>query len=226
MSDAETSATTPNPITLTAIEARILGSLIEKQATTPEVYPLTLNALVTACNQKTSREPVMNLAPGEVGQCLRALDNRRLTYRTVSSRADRWEHRVDKALELTPGHLALIGMLLLRGPQTIAELLTRTSRLHAFADAETLTYQLERLIPRGLVVKLPRQVGQREERYMHLLCGPIDVSTLAVQKQSHQVDTRDELEEKFNQQQAKIAELETRIELLEEQLGNLLSELK
>lgn len=208
-------------IVFTPVEARILGCLIEKQATTPETYPLTLNALVTACNQKTSREPVMNLDPGEVGQALRALDNRRLVSRTISSRADRWEHKVDRVLELPPGSLALIGLLLLRGPQTINELLTRSSRMHAFNDTEQLMYQLERLIPRGLVLKLPRQSGQREDRYMHLMCGPIDVAALSLAA-SFSSDKSVALDsQQIHEQNSKIEELEARIADLEQRLARL-----
>lgn len=206
---------------LTPVEARILGSLVEKQATTPEAYPLTLNAIVTACNQKTSREPVMNLDPGEVGQALRLLDNRRITQRTLSSRADRWEHRLDKALDLPPGQLALISIMLLRGPQTLNELLTRTSRLHSFADMEQLNYQLERMLQRGLVIKLPRQSGQREERFMHLLCGPVDATAWAMPASAaNDSDAAApgliaEQAARIDMLEAKIVELEARIAKLE-----------
>ena len=129
---------------LDAIEIRILGALIEKQATNPETYPLTLNALVLACNQKTSREPVMSLTQGQVGHSLRALEGRGFTRLVMGSRADRWEHRVDKALELVPAQVILLGLLFLRGPQTLNELLTRSSRMHDFEDTEQVQHQLER----------------------------------------------------------------------------------
>ena len=119
---------------LNSIEIRILGSLIEKQATHPETYPLTLNALVLACNQKTSREPVMNLTPGQVGQSLRALEGRGFTRLVMGSRADRWEHKVDKELELVPPQVILLGLLFIRGPQTLNELLTRSGRMLDFED--------------------------------------------------------------------------------------------
>jgi len=119
-------------------EIRILGCLIEKQATNPETYPLTLNALVLACNQKTSREPVMNLSPGQVGQSLRALEGQGFTRLVMGSRADRWEHRVDKALELVPAQVILTGLLFLRGPQTVNELLTRSGRMHDFEVSTVL----------------------------------------------------------------------------------------
>jgi uncharacterized protein YceH (UPF0502 family) len=145
---AEHDTDTPEP-RLNSTEIRILGCLIEKQATNPETYPLTLNALVLACNQKTSREPVTNLSQGQVGQSLRVLEGQGYTRLVMGSRADRWEHRVDKALELVPAQMILIGLLFLRGPQTVNELLTRSGRMHDFEDAEQVVHQLERQIARG-----------------------------------------------------------------------------
>ncbi len=160
---------------LSAVDARILGSLVEKQATTPETYPLTLNALVLACNQKTSRDPVMNLTPGQVGQSLRQLEGRGLVRLVMGSRADRWEHTLGKGLELVAPQVALLGLLFLRGPQTLNELLTRSNRLHDFDDVEQIRHHLERLAGRGLAVHLERRAGQREERYMHLLGSQADL---------------------------------------------------
>jgi len=199
---------------LTPVEGRVLGSLIEKQATTPEVYPLTLNALVLACNQKTSREPVMNLEPGQVGLALRKLEGRGLVHLVMGARADRWEHRVDKALELIPPQLALLALLLLRGPQTASELLTRSGRLHAFEDSEQVQYQLGRLISRGHAIQLPRQSGQREERYMHLLYGPVDPAMLAAPQRPPAPEPDAGLLQR-------IEALETRVAELEQQLAEL-----
>ena len=165
-------------VPLTAVEARTLGCLIEKQATTPEAYPLTLNALVIACNQKTSREPVMNLTQGQVGQSLRALEGRGFAKLVMGSRADRWEQRLDKALELVPAQLILCGLMFLRGPQTVNELLTRSGRMHDFEDSEQVLHQLERLIARGLALHIPRQAGQREDRYTHALGDPADIEAI------------------------------------------------
>ncbi|KPW72541.1 hypothetical protein ALO81_04637, partial [Pseudomonas cannabina] len=144
-SSSESPATT-EALQLNSTEIRILGCLIEKQATNPETYPLTLIALVLACNQKTSRDPVMNLTQGQVGQSLRALEGHGLTRLVMGSRADRWEHKVDKGLELVPAQVILTGLLLLRGPQTVSELLTRSNRMHDFEDSEQIVHQLERLI--------------------------------------------------------------------------------
>lgn len=200
---------------LDATEARVLGSLIEKQATTPETYPLTLNALITACNQKTSREPVMNLEQGQVMRTVRALESRELVRCVMGARADRWEHKLDKALELTPPQLTVIGLLLLRGPQTVNELLTRSQRMHNFEDAEQVYHVLQRLIQRELVMQIPRQSGQREDRYMHLLCGEVDISKLPPARRSETAasahDDRDELLGRIEELERRMAELEGKL---------------
>lgn len=227
MTESETEGTAAEPAAdasptlplLTPIEARLLGCLIEKQATTPEVYPLTLNAAVLACNQKTSREPVMNLDPGEVGHALRELENRGLVYSNYSGRANRYEHRFDKIYHVTPEQRALLAVLLLRGPQTINELLTRTERLARFADADAVRYTLERLATRqpAKVVCVGRAPGQREERYMHLLCGPVEVSSWAGSAAADAGDdtsprgaAREALEQRIAALEARVDELERR----------------
>lgn len=198
-------------------EIRILGALIEKQATSPESYPLTLNALVLACNQKTSREPVMNLSPGQVGQALRVLEGQGMTRLQMGSRADRWEQRVDKALELVPAQLVLLGLLFLRGPQTINELLTRSNRLHAFEDAEQVQHQLERLVSRELAVHLPRQAGQREDRYTHALGDPAEIEAILAARQQggERSGGGGVSEERIEALEARIAALEARLAELE-----------
>ncbi|HDS1735223.1 MULTISPECIES: DUF480 domain-containing protein [Pseudomonas] len=199
-------------------EIRILGALIEKQATSPESYPLTLNALVLACNQKTSREPVMNLSPGQVGQALRALEGQGLTRLQMGSRADRWEQRVDKALELVPAQLILMGLMFLRGPQTINELLTRSNRLHEFEDGDQVQHQLERLISRGQAVHLPRQAGQREDRYTHALGDPAEIEAILAARQQGATERSSAgsvAEERIEALEARIAALEERLAQLE-----------
>ncbi|EKT4466735.1 DUF480 domain-containing protein [Pseudomonas putida] len=200
-----------------SIEIRVLGSLIEKQATNPETYPLTLNALVLACNQKTSREPVMNLSPGQVGQALRTLEGQDMTRLQMGSRADRWEHRVDKALELVPAQLVLMGLMFLRGPQTLGELLTRSNRLHDFDDVEQIQHQLERLIARGLALHLPRQAGQREDRYTHALGDPADIEAILAARQQG----GGERSAGSNVSQERIDALEARVAALEARLAEL-----
>ncbi|MDR9753724.1 DUF480 domain-containing protein [Pseudomonas sp. SZMC_28357] len=201
---------------LNSTQVRILGALIEKQATSPETYPLTLNALVLACNQKTSREPVMNLAQGLVGQNLRQLENSGFAKLVMGSRADRYEHRVDKALELVPAQLILMGLLFLRGPQTVNELLTRSGRMHDFEDTEQVLHQLERLIARDLALLIPRQPGQREDRYMHALGDPADIDTLLAARQQPS-----ERSSGSGVSAERIEELEARIAALEERLARV-----
>ncbi|QXG45224.1 YceH family protein [Pseudomonas viridiflava] len=207
---------TAETLQLNSTEVRILGCLIEKQATNPETYPLTLNALVLACNQKTSRDPVMNLTQGQVGQSLRALEGQGLTRLVMGSRADRWEHKVDKGLELVPAQVILTGLLFLRGPQTVNELLTRSNRMHDFEDAEQVVHQLERLIARGLATLIPRQAGQREDRYMHALGNPEDLQALLAQRQN--APDRSTATGASNE---RIEELEARVAALEERLARL-----
>jgi uncharacterized protein YceH (UPF0502 family) len=200
---------------LNSCEARVLGCLIEKQATTPESYPLTLNAVVLACNQKTSREPLMNLTPGQVGQSLRSLEGRGLSRLVMGSRADRWEQRSEKALELVHAQVIITGLLLLRGPQTLNELLTRSQRMHDFDDAADLQHQVERLIGRGLACLVPRQAGQREDRYMHLLGNPADLQAALSARPSERSDSHTSSSERFEALETRIATLEARLAHLE-----------
>ncbi|MCA1798875.1 MAG: DUF480 domain-containing protein [Xanthomonadaceae bacterium] len=202
---------------LTPTETRILGCLIEKQATTPDVYPLTLNALVTACNQKTSRDPVMNLSPGEVGHTLRDMAERELVRLVPGGRADRWEHRADKALDLTKPQRILIGLLFLRGPQTSPELLGRSERMHKFENTAEVQEEIERLRGRGYVTQLARHGGQRETRYGHLFSGEPNMQPLApraVARESEREPVREPLAQQPNLE-TRIADLEARVAALE-----------
>lgn len=160
---------TPQP--LSAIEARILGCLIEKEATTPDVYPLTVNNIVMACNQKTARDPVMALEQGAVHHALRQLEVRGLVRSQHTARAERYGHRFETVYGLTPPQTALMSLLMLRGPQTVHELHGRSERLAKFESADEVARVLERLIQKepALVAILPRKPGQREDRYRHLL---------------------------------------------------------
>ncbi len=172
-------AAMPEPDTgidhLTPAQARVLGSLVEKEATTPDLYPLTANAVHLACNQKTSRDPVMSLEPGAVGHALRELEARRLVASVHGARAQRYEHRFAQVYSVTRQQQALLAMLLLRGPQTASELLARCERMAPFDGVDQVREVLERLVQRApaLAVNLGRAAGQREDRFMHLLCGPV-----------------------------------------------------
>jgi uncharacterized protein YceH (UPF0502 family) len=162
---------------LNAVEARILGAMMEKELTTPENYPLTLNSLTLACNQKSSRDPQVELTQGEVGSCIRRLQERHLVSGESGSRADRYAQQLTKFLDLDTAAQAVLNIMLLRGPQTLNELLTRSQRMWQFQDVAAVETAVNALAqgaePR--VQKIPRQSGQREDRYMHLLCGKLAI---------------------------------------------------
>jgi uncharacterized protein YceH (UPF0502 family) len=162
---------------LTPIQARVLGCLMEKKETTPEQYPLTLNGLKNACNQKTARSPVTNYKEGEIGHTLRELESLGWVREAWGSRVAKYEHDAGKVLSLQSKGLALLCPLMLRGPQTPGELKTNAHRLYEFGDLDDVQYTLQRLIEHEppLAVSLPRQPGQKEVRYAHLLCGEPDI---------------------------------------------------
>ena len=164
-------------ITLDEVECRVLGSLLEKEVTTPEYYPLSLNAVVNACNQKSNRDPVMNLDEGVVRQTLRSLEGQSLV-RSVSpadSRVTKYEHRLQEAFNFYRHETAILCLLLLRGPQTPGELRSRSERMHSFDDLSAVQSSLQHLMKREppLVKPLPRQPGTKETRYAHLLSGDV-----------------------------------------------------
>lgn len=207
---------------LDAIEARILGCLVEKAATTSEVYPLTINAVVAACNQKTSRDPLMHLEPGAVAHALREMEGRGLVRIAPSSqRALRYEHRFDTVYGVTTRQRAALCVMLLRGPQTLGELLTRTERLAEFPGLDDVRDTLDRLIQRepAMVVRLGRAPSQREDRYMHLLGGPIDPASFAGTATAPST-ARGDLAERVAQLEAEVAGLHDEIAALREQHRN------
>ena len=159
-----------------AVEIRVLGSLIEKQRTTPDVYPLTLNALRLACNQSTNRDPVVDYDENAIRGAIERLVQRK--WATLASwsnrRSMKYRQTLDRALELSEPEVSILAVLMLRGPQTPGELKSRTERLHSFGDMSELTGTLDRLIQRDLVARLDRRPGQREERYQHQLSDEID----------------------------------------------------
>jgi uncharacterized protein YceH (UPF0502 family) len=171
------------PEILNETEARIVGSLVEKQLTTPEYYPLTLNALVNACNQKSNRDPVVNYDESTVTAVLERLRDRNIVYVYYgsTSRVPKYKHMLPSIYELEPDELAVICVMLLRGPQTLGELRTRTERLFNFAGLGEIQETLDRLARRDdpLVARLPVQPGQKEARFAHLLSGDVDVEALA-----------------------------------------------
>ena len=160
-------------IELSAVEARVLACLMEKQRTTPDQYPLTLNALTTACNQKSSRHPVMSLDQATVGHTVNVLRDRGLIHASFSGRTERYDHKMGGALHLRREGLAVLTVLMLRGPQTLGEIRTNSARLAEFPSLDAVATMVRELIERTppLVTELPRAAGRRDERYAHLLCG-------------------------------------------------------
>lgn len=161
-------------ITLTPIEARVLGSLLEKELATPEYYPLSLNALTNACNQKSNRFPVLTLSEEEISRALKSLQEKQIVCRSESGRVAKYWHNFTKRYNLITREAALLCLLLLRGQQTAGELRTRSDRLCSFETLEEVAQSLDSLAEIGLVRQLARQPGQKEQRYMHLLAGEPD----------------------------------------------------
>jgi hypothetical protein len=182
------------PIVLTPAQARVLGALIEKEVTTPDYYPLSLNALVNACNQLTNREPVMHLDEEEVRLALRRLEDHGLAGRArgADGRVTKYEHWLGEAFNFTRAETALISVLLLRGPQTPGELRGRTDRLHRFDEIGEVLAGLQKLMERdpSLVAVLPRQPGTKEARYAHLLSGPVESAVVPDQVSTAHVAAR------------------------------------
>jgi uncharacterized protein YceH (UPF0502 family) len=164
---------------LTHVEVRVLGSLVEKDATTPDYYPLSLNALINACNQKSNRDPFMELHEDEVREALSSLQEKRLTgpVNSADSRVTKYEHRMQEVYNFSRGENAILCVLLLRGPQTPGELRGRTERIHRFEDLDEVQSALQRLMQREppLARVLPRQPGTKEARYVHLFSGDVEV---------------------------------------------------
>jgi uncharacterized protein len=162
---------------LTHADIRVLGSLIEKEQTTPEYYPLSLNALVNACNQSSNRDPVVAFDEGTVARSIEALRHRGLVRATrgIDARVTKYAHRVDDVMGLHAREVVLLCVLMLRGAQTTGELRTRTSRMETFEDLAEVEATLAALTVKELVVRLPRQPGQKEVRYTHLLAGEVPV---------------------------------------------------
>jgi uncharacterized protein YceH (UPF0502 family) len=167
---------------LSLLEARVLGVLVEKAHTVPDSYPLSLNALIAGCNQKTARDPVVNATDAEVQGAVDALKSLHLAAESSGSRVTRYEHNMGRAMALPGQSVALLATLLLRGPQTVAELRANSERLHRFADLSAVEGFLNELAERSdekggpLVVKLPRAPGSREARWAQLLCGAVDLT--------------------------------------------------
>ncbi len=163
---------------LSAIELRVLGALMEKQLTTPDAYPLTVNSIGTACNQKSSRDPISHYQPGDLKRTLMQLEEKKFVLQEYGSRAEKYSQRFIKHLELGKKQQALLCVMMLRGPQTVSELDTRTQRMCEFTNREDLEYCIDRLCDREVpyAIRLGQQPGQRGERISHLFCGTPDVT--------------------------------------------------
>jgi uncharacterized protein YceH (UPF0502 family) len=204
-------------ILLTPVEARVLGALLEKEATTPEYYPLSLNALVSACNQKSNREPVMQLTEDDVRQALYHLESDRLAgeARGADSRVAKYEHYVQEVFNFTRGESAVLCVLLLRGPQTPGELRGRTERIHRFDEIEDVLSVLQRLMQREspIVTALQRQPGSREIRYAHLLFGEVSSLEAAPAETPGRIDPDrlQQLESEVALLRQEVAELKARV---------------
>jgi len=208
-------------ILLSPVEARIIGCLLEKQVTTPDQYPMSLNGVVTACNQKSNREPVMTLAETGVQDALDMLAKKHLvtSFSGSGQRVVKYEHRFCNSefgqLKFSAAELALVATLLLRGPQTPGELRTRSARLHEFADMAELERTLENLAAREdgpFVVRLAREPGKRESRYMHLFSGEVDEAALPASSDAPESGDLTE----------RVAELERQMVEMQRQLAQLL----
>lgn len=165
---------------LSAIELRVLGALMEKQLTTPDTYPLTLNSLANACNQKSNREPVTNYHEGELKRCMQGLEDKKFVRVEMGSRSDKYTQQFIKQLDLGRKHQALLCVMMLRGPQTLSELDTRTQRMGEFIDREDLLHHIDRLCVRQTpyALRMAQQPGQREGRICHLFSGKPDVGSV------------------------------------------------
>ncbi len=208
--------TAPPPLILTPLEARILACLMEKELTTADNYPLTLNSLTLACNQKSSREPVMNLSLAEVNHGVKELDERELLRIEYGDRAQRISQRLRQALKIDRRAQAVLAVLMLRRPQTLNEIRIRTERMVEFEGTEEIEQILAKFMQRQppLAICLPRGAGQREDRYAHLLCGEPEIEALPPEAEAPRRPVVDA--DRMEQLEARVATLERQVaELLE-----------
>jgi uncharacterized protein len=205
---------------LTPTEARVLATLMEKARTVPDSYPLSLNAVVAGCNQKSSREPLMNVSDAQAQEALDSLKLLTLVFQSSGSRVARWEHNFQRGVGVPEQSAVLLGLMMLRGPQTAGELRINSERWYRFADISSVEAFLEELQDRSdakggpLVVKLPRAPGMREQRWAHLLCGPVELGAeTEAPVPQHAIEVRIEALE------TEVAALRCTLQNLCEQLG-------
>ena len=196
---------------LTSVSARVLGCLLEKETTTPDLYPLTLNSLLTACNQSSSRHPVTNYTADDVTEAIRLLSEDYLVTKVLGGRAPKYEHELSDILDLTNAERAILTVLLLRGTQTTGELKQRTDRLHTFQDLSEIEEILTGFIdyPHGpLVARIPSGAGRRVETFRHLLAEEAGPSSTTEASQSETSDWRQEMEDRITSLESTVAQLQ------------------
>jgi len=223
--------TTADPIFLTLAQARVLGALVEKEVTTPDYYPLSLNALINACNQRSNREPVTDLDEEAVRQALHGLEDMKLAGRARSAdgRVAKYEHWLGEAFNFSRAETALLCVLLLRGPQTPGELRGRTERLHRFDELTDVAAGLQKLMEREppLVAVLPRQPGTKESRYAHLLSGAVESLPMAAAETAfvrREAGTDSGQEERIARLEATVVELRQEMAELRRKLDDLFAD--
>ena len=209
---------------LTPLEVRVLGTLMEKARTVPDSYPLTLNSLLAGCNQKSSREPLMNVSEAQAQDALDALKLLTLVFQTSGSRVPRWEHNFQRAVGVPEQSAVLLGLLMLRGPQTAGELRINSERWYRFADISSVEAFLEELQERSeekggpLVTRLPRAAGMREQRWAHLLSGPV-AAALASGPAQDDAPPNAALESRVEALESEVAALRSAVQNLYQQVG-------
>lgn len=204
---------------LDPVEVRILGSLMEKQLATPEYYPLTLNSLAAACNQKSSREPVMDLGEGEIESALARLQDEKLVWRVMGGRAVRYDHNLDTVWHLNRKEKALLALLFLRGPQTAGELRGRSDRLHAFESPAEVEQTLRDMARHSepLIAQMPRRTGQKEERWTHTAGG--EAAAEPAQINHDDTQTREPLSVRVQRLEERLSNIESLLTDLKTKLG-------
>jgi uncharacterized protein len=215
----------PETSMLNDTEVRVLGALVEKQVTTPEYYPLTLNALTLACNQKNNRNPVSSYDESTVAQALETLREKNLVYlfHGSTSRVPKYKHVMPEVMHLSAPEVAIMCVLMLRGIQTPGELRGNASRLYEFSGLEEIQQVLDSLIsrePEPLVMRLPRQSGQKEARFAHLLSGPVDVETIVIEHSAKAGTPRQGQSERIDRLEQEVATLTETMQKLQEQFDN------
>jgi uncharacterized protein YceH (UPF0502 family) len=211
---------------LNEVEVRVVGSLIEKQVTTPEYYPLTLNALVNACNQLSNRDPVSAFDEKTVARALESLREKNLAYVFYGSdsRVPKYKHVMTEIFHLAPSELAVMCVLMLRGPQTTGEIRSRTGRLYEFADLSEVEATLEKLIERddpAMVARLPRMAGQKEARYAHLLAGEVAAATVPATETQRAAPRTEAAVLEVRAENEKVSRLEAEVETLRREVAYL-----